>query len=100
MAAAVVRGIGGGLGRGLRELRVHLCQRSAGSRGVRDFIEQHYVTLKQANPDFPILIRECSGVQPRLWARYEFGKEKSVSLHNLSVDEVAKALENIVKGKV
>ncbi|NXH70703.1 NDUA2 dehydrogenase, partial [Hydrobates tethys] len=66
----------------------------------RDFIEQHYVTLKKANPDFPILIRECSGVQPKLWARYEFGKEKSVLLNNLTVDEVAKALENIVKSKV
>ncbi|NXW85890.1 NDUA2 dehydrogenase, partial [Alopecoenas beccarii] len=99
MAAAVVKGIGAGLGRGLRELRIHLCQRSAGSRGARDFIEQHYVTLKKANPDFPILIRECSGVQPRLWARYEFGKEKSVSLDNLTVDQVAKALENIVKSK-
>ncbi|XP_054024516.1 NADH dehydrogenase [ubiquinone] 1 alpha subcomplex subunit 2 [Melanerpes formicivorus] len=100
MAAAAVRGIGGGLGRGLRELRIHLCQRSPGSRGVREFIEQHYVTLKKANPDFPILIRECSGVQPKLWARYEFGREKSVSLNNLSVDEVAKALENVVKSKV
>lgn len=30
------------------------------------------MTLKKANPDFPILIRECSGVQPKLWAR--FGK--------------------------
>ncbi|KAM6408781.1 NADH dehydrogenase [ubiquinone] 1 alpha subcomplex subunit 2 isoform 1-T1 [Rhynochetos jubatus] len=99
-AAAVVRGIGGGLGRSLRELRIHLCQRSADSRGVRDFIEQHYVTLKKANPDFPVLIRECSGVQPKLWARYEFGKEKSVLLSNLTVDEVAKALENIVKSKV
>uniref|UniRef100_A0A8C0ATL3 NADH dehydrogenase [ubiquinone] 1 alpha subcomplex subunit 2 n=1 Tax=Buteo japonicus TaxID=224669 RepID=A0A8C0ATL3_9AVES len=65
-----------------------------------DFIEQHYVTLKKANPDFPILIRECSGVQPKLWARYEFGKEKSVPLNNLTVDEVAKVLENIVKSKV
>ncbi|KFO05225.1 NADH dehydrogenase [ubiquinone] 1 alpha subcomplex subunit 2, partial [Balearica regulorum gibbericeps] len=65
----------------------------------RDFIEQHYVTLKKANPDFPILIRECSGVQPTLWARYEFGKEKSVPLNNLTVDEVAKALENVVKSK-
>uniref|UniRef100_A0A8C8ARP6 NADH dehydrogenase [ubiquinone] 1 alpha subcomplex subunit 2 n=1 Tax=Otus sunia TaxID=257818 RepID=A0A8C8ARP6_9STRI len=100
MAAAAVRAVGAGLGRGLRELRIHLCQRSAGSRGARDFIEQHYVTLKKANPDFPILIRECSGVQPKLWARYEFGKEKSVSLNNLTVDEVAKALENIVKSKV
>ncbi|KAK2524918.1 NADH dehydrogenase [ubiquinone] 1 alpha subcomplex subunit 2 [Columba livia] len=99
MAAAAVKGIGAGLGRGLRELRIHLCQRSAGSRGARDFIEQHYVTLKKANPDFPILIRECSGVQPRLWARYEFGKEKSVSLDNLTVDQVAKALEDIVKSK-
>ncbi|NXP76968.1 NDUA2 dehydrogenase, partial [Ramphastos sulfuratus] len=99
MAAAAVRGIGGGLGRGLRELRIHLCQRSPGSRGVREFIEQHYVTLKKANPDFPILIRECSGVQPKLWARYEFGKEKNVSLNNLTVDEVAKALENVVKSK-
>ncbi|NXA61016.1 NDUA2 dehydrogenase, partial [Mohoua ochrocephala] len=61
------------------------------------FIEQHYVTLKKANPNFPILIRECSGVQPKLWARYEFGKEKSVSLNNLSVDEVGKALESVVK---
>jgi NADH dehydrogenase (ubiquinone) 1 alpha subcomplex subunit 2 len=36
----------------------------------RDFVEQHYVELKKANPTFPILIRECSGVQPKLWARY------------------------------
>ncbi|RLW03035.1 hypothetical protein DV515_00007003 [Chloebia gouldiae] len=98
MAAGAVQRIGGGLGQALRELRIHLCQRSAGSRGVREFIEQHYVTLKKANPDFPILIRECSGIQPKLWARYEFGKEKSIPLNNLSVDEVGKALESAVKG--
>ncbi|NXO90025.1 NDUA2 dehydrogenase, partial [Certhia brachydactyla] len=97
MAAAAVKSIGGGLGLRLRELRIHLCQRSAGSRGVREFIEQHYVTLKKANPNFPILIRECSGIQPKLWARYEFGKEKSISLNNLTVDEVGKALESVVK---
>ncbi|NXD54431.1 NDUA2 dehydrogenase, partial [Corvus moneduloides] len=97
MAAAAVKNIGGGLGRGMRELRIHLCQRSPGSRGVREFIEQHYVTLKKANPNFPILIRECSGVQPKLWARYEFGKEKSIALNNLTVDEVGKALESVVK---
>jgi len=37
---------------------------------TRDFIEKHYVSVKQANPKFPILIRECSGTQPVLWARY------------------------------
>ncbi|XP_017747227.1 PREDICTED: NADH dehydrogenase [ubiquinone] 1 alpha subcomplex subunit 2 [Rhinopithecus bieti] len=68
-AAAASRGIGAKLG--LREIRIHLCQRSPGSQGVRDFIEKRYVELKKANPDLPILIRECSDVQPKLWARYE-----------------------------
>ncbi|XP_044863619.1 NADH dehydrogenase [ubiquinone] 1 alpha subcomplex subunit 2-like [Mauremys mutica] len=100
MAAAVaVQSIGSGLGRSLRELWIHLCQRSLGSQGTRDFTEQHYVTLKKAKPDFPILIRECSGVQPKLWARYEFGRESCVPLNNLNVDQVAKALENVVHSK-
>lgn len=90
----------------------------------RDFIEQHYVTLKKANPELPILIRECSGVQPMLWGRYGkkttqlnhihtnghiyitihlsasgFGKEHSVSLDNMNADQVAKALETIANAK-
>lgn len=51
--------------------------------------------MKQSNPDTPILIREATGVQPKLWARYgmlcssykcivlieaAYGKEKSESL--------------------
>ncbi|XP_048399661.1 NADH dehydrogenase [ubiquinone] 1 alpha subcomplex subunit 2 isoform X1 [Stegostoma tigrinum] len=72
MAAAVVRGVGSKLSQNLRELRIHLCQSSAASKGTRDFIEQHYVALKKANPEFPILIRECAGVQSKMWARYGF----------------------------
>uniref|UniRef100_A0A8D2DR65 NADH dehydrogenase [ubiquinone] 1 alpha subcomplex subunit 2 n=1 Tax=Sciurus vulgaris TaxID=55149 RepID=A0A8D2DR65_SCIVU len=68
--AAVAAGRAVGAKLGLREIRIHLCQRSPGSQGVRDFIEKHYVTLKKANPGLPILIRECSDVQPKLWARY------------------------------
>uniref|UniRef100_A0A9L0S517 NADH dehydrogenase [ubiquinone] 1 alpha subcomplex subunit 2 n=4 Tax=Equus TaxID=9789 RepID=A0A9L0S517_HORSE len=70
-AAAASRGLRANLG--LREIRIHLCQRSPGSQGVRDFIEKRYVELKKANPDLPILIRECSDVQPKLWARYVTG---------------------------
>ncbi|XP_028840665.1 NADH dehydrogenase [ubiquinone] 1 alpha subcomplex subunit 2 [Denticeps clupeoides] len=99
MAAAVVRGIGSNLAKNLRELRLHLCQTSASSKGARDFVEQHYVTLKKANPDFPILIRECSGIQPKLWARYDFGKESSIALDNMNADQVAKAIETAVKTK-
>ncbi|VDO35993.1 unnamed protein product [Haemonchus placei] len=54
----------------LRELRIHLCQKSSASAGVRAFIENDYVSLKKANPQFPILIRECSGIVPRVFARY------------------------------
>uniref|UniRef100_A0A6P8Q8W6 NADH dehydrogenase [ubiquinone] 1 alpha subcomplex subunit 2 n=1 Tax=Geotrypetes seraphini TaxID=260995 RepID=A0A6P8Q8W6_GEOSA len=100
MAAATVKSIGANLSRHLKEIRVHLCQKSAGSQGVRDFIEQNYVDLKKANPAFPILIRECSGVHPKLWARYDFGKERSLSLDNLNADQVAKALESVVNSKM
>ncbi|XP_016069647.1 PREDICTED: NADH dehydrogenase [ubiquinone] 1 alpha subcomplex subunit 2 [Miniopterus natalensis] len=96
-AAAASRGIRAKLA--LREIRIHLCQRSPGSQGVRDFIEKRYVELKKANPDLPILIRECSDVQPKLWARYSFGQEKNVSLNNFSADQVTRALENVLSGK-
>jgi NADH dehydrogenase (ubiquinone) 1 alpha subcomplex subunit 2 len=81
----------------LKELRLHLCQSSAASKGVRDFIETHYVGLKTSNPKFPILIRECSGVQPRLYARYDFGKESSISLANLKAEDVLKQVERLSK---
>uniref|UniRef100_A0A3Q4IBU3 NADH dehydrogenase [ubiquinone] 1 alpha subcomplex subunit 2 n=1 Tax=Neolamprologus brichardi TaxID=32507 RepID=A0A3Q4IBU3_NEOBR len=68
-------------------------------RQVREFVEQNYVTLKRSNPEFPILIRECSGVQARLWARYDFGKETSVSVENMSADQVAKALQTLAQSK-
>ncbi|KAJ8929069.1 hypothetical protein NQ314_018267 [Rhamnusium bicolor] len=82
---------------GLRELRIHLCQTSPTSKGVRDFIEKYYVDLKSSNPRFPILIRECSGVQPKIWARFEYGKEKCVPLNNLSCADVLSKVESIAK---
>ncbi|XP_069030952.1 NADH dehydrogenase [ubiquinone] 1 alpha subcomplex subunit 2 [Embiotoca jacksoni] len=99
MAAAAVRSLGSGLAKNLREIRLHLCQTSAASKGARDFVEQNYVSLKKSNPDFPILIRECSGVQARLWARYDFGKESSVSVENMSADQVANTLQTLAQSK-
>ncbi|XP_064827576.1 NADH dehydrogenase [ubiquinone] 1 alpha subcomplex subunit 2-like [Oncorhynchus masou masou] len=96
MAASVVRGVGSNLAKNLREIRLHLCQTSPASQGARDFVELHYVELKKANPTFPILIRECSGVQPKLWARSDFGKESSVALDNMNADQVAKVLETVL----
>eukprot|EP01137_Pigoraptor_chileana_P023289 Opistho-2@89331 len=69
---------------GLRELRIHLCNTSDASKGVREFIERQYVGLKKANPSLPILVRECADVEPRLYARFDYGQETKVSLSNLT----------------
>ncbi|KAI5713497.1 NADH dehydrogenase [ubiquinone] 1 alpha subcomplex subunit 2-like [Diaphorina citri] len=79
----------------LKELRIHLCQKGGSSSGVRDFLAQHYVPLKQANPKFPILVRECSGVTPVVWARYEHGQEKAFSLEGLKSDDVLSTIKKI-----
>lgn len=36
----------------------------------RAFIENNYKDLKTKNPKLPILIREATGIEPQLWARY------------------------------
>lgn len=89
------------LGQGaLRELRIHLCPKSPASAGVRNFIENDYVPLKKANQQFPILIRECSGVQPKVYARYSCGVEKSVPLDNISRFKVLDIIKDLVSGRV
>jgi len=85
------------LGPLLKEIRIHLCQKSPTSKGVREFIEQQYVGVKQSNPKFPILVRECSGVQPRMWARYDYGRETSVSLENFTGKQVMDTLRSLAQ---
>ncbi len=53
----------------LRELRLHLCQKSSASSGAREFVTKHYGAVKASNPRLPVLVRECSGITPRVWAR-------------------------------
>ncbi|EAT45746.1 AAEL003011-PA [Aedes aegypti] len=81
----------------VKELRLHLCQTGEESKGVRDFVSSGYAQLKRENPKLPILVRECSGVQPRLWVRYEMGKEKSVTLTNAGAADVAKHIAELGK---
>ncbi|CAG8552659.1 2281_t:CDS:2 [Diversispora eburnea] len=84
------------LSKNLKELRVHYCQTSPASKGVREFIANNYSLIKAVNPNFPILIREASGVEARFFARYDYGKEKKVVLNDLSAGEVESKLEELV----
>lgn len=36
--------------------------------------------MKKHNPNIPIMLREAAGTSPKVYARYEFGQEKSQSL--------------------
>ncbi|AQK42871.1 NADH dehydrogenase [ubiquinone] 1 alpha subcomplex subunit 2 [Zea mays] len=40
---------------------------------LREFVKKNYGDIKARNPSLPFLVRECSGVQPQLWARYASG---------------------------
>ncbi|CAD5216940.1 unnamed protein product [Bursaphelenchus xylophilus] len=86
-------------GSALRELRIHLCQKSDASKGVRDFLLKEYAPLKKSNADFPILIRECSGILPKVWARYDFGVERVVELENKSADQVRAVISDLAASR-
>lgn len=81
----------------LKEVRIHLCPKAASSNGTRQFIEKHYLGIKQNNPDLPILIRECTGVEPKIWFRFEYGKEISVPLSNLNNDQIVGQVQELLK---
>ncbi|KAJ0049191.1 NADH dehydrogenase [ubiquinone] 1 alpha subcomplex subunit 2-like [Pistacia vera] len=87
----------GNLSRAMKELRILLCQTSPSSSATRSFVEKNYKDLKTLNPKLPILIRECSGIEPQLWARYDFGVEKGIRLEGLSEAQISKVLEDLVK---
>jgi len=49
---------------------------SIGAFCHRDFLEKYYIGIKKENPQISILVRECSGIQPKMYARY--GKNYTV----------------------
>lgn len=79
----------------LREIRIHLCSKGSNSNGVRQFIDKYYLDLKTKNPNIPILVRECTGIEPKIWFRYQFGRETSASLNNLDADQIAGLLKDL-----
>lgn len=52
----------------------------------REFLTRTYPTMKKHNPSLPIMLREAQGTLPRVYARYEFGQEKSRSLEGMVRD--------------
>ena len=84
------------LSKGVRELRFIMCQQSAASAGVRSYVLNNYQQTKAANPNFPFIVREAQGAQPCVMARYDFGVERRVYMHNASEAEVEQAVGELV----
>eukprot|EP00035_Acanthoeca_spectabilis_P020873 m.435036 g.435036 ORF g.435036 m.435036 type:complete len:83 (+) comp17800_c0_seq1:70-318(+) len=71
----------------LRELRVILCQTSPASQGARDFVAKNFAKLSTEGT-VPLLVREASGVEAKVLARYGFGREVTVPIDGMSADQV------------
>ncbi|KAI5922329.1 thioredoxin-like protein [Camillea tinctor] len=84
----------------LKEVRFLFCHTGESSAATRTFITRAYPTMKKNNPETPILIREAAGTLPKVYARYEFGKEKSQSLEGLSDKQIEDTVTTLVKSDV
>ncbi|OSC98876.1 NADH dehydrogenase alpha subcomplex subunit 2 [Trametes coccinea BRFM310] len=80
----------------VREIRILCCQTGPASAGTRQFITSHYPTLKQHNPDLPILIRQAKGTPARIFARFERGEEKHVEVEGLPASDVGAKLAQLL----
>ncbi|KAH6630455.1 thioredoxin-like protein [Chaetomium sp. MPI-SDFR-AT-0129] len=83
--------------KGLKEVRFLFCQTGEHSSATRSFLTRAYPIMKKNNPTTPIMLREAQGTLPRIYARYEFGKEKSESLEGLSDKQIEDAVTQLVK---
>merc|ERR1711934_32827 len=83
------------LAKGIKELRMIYCHQSESGVQMKNFIQSTYPALKASNPDTPILIRNATGVQPAMYARYAMGKESKVDLVGKDAKAIAAALEQL-----
>ncbi|KAJ4386725.1 hypothetical protein N0V93_009623 [Gnomoniopsis smithogilvyi] len=86
-----------GFTKALKEVRFLFCQTSEHSAATRAFLTRTYPTMKKHNPSIPIMLREAQGTLPKVYARYDFGKEKSQSLEGLSDKQIEDAVTGLVQ---
>ncbi|GMG35006.1 unnamed protein product [Ambrosiozyma monospora] len=78
------------LSKSIKELRFFFPQ--TGSSSLKSFLLKSYTPLKAANPTTPLLIRECSGVEPTVVIRLEKGVEVKKNVASLSESEISTLL--------
>ncbi|KAF1996198.1 NADH dehydrogenase, alpha subcomplex, subunit 2 [Amniculicola lignicola CBS 123094] len=66
----------------------------------RTFLSRTYPTMKKHNPHTPIMLREARGTEPKVYARYEFGKEKVLALKDLDDKAIEAQVTDLVRTSV
>ncbi|KAH8877809.1 NADH-ubiquinone oxidoreductase 10.5 kDa subunit [Schistosoma japonicum] len=79
----------------VKELRFLVAQTAPSSSGIRDFISRYYLSLKVANPHVKFMIRESEGITPKIFARYEMGKEDCISVADNTADDIISKLKTL-----
>lgn len=64
---------------------------------IREFVSKFYPIIKSSNPNLPVLVRECGGVSPRIWARFDHGRESLLSADGKSSEDLWKELLAVVQ---
>ncbi|KAF2745919.1 NADH-ubiquinone oxidoreductase-like protein 105 kDa subunit [Sporormia fimetaria CBS 119925] len=85
---------------GLKEVRFLFCQTGDASAPVRNFLTRSYPTMKKHNPHTPIMLREAAGTEPKVYARFDFGKEKMVPLKGLGDKEIEQKVTDLVQKSI
>merc|ERR1712216_221967 len=85
------------LAKGIKELRFIFCAQSESSGALRSFINSEYPALKSANPALPIMLRNASGVEPVMYARFAMGRESKMPLAGKDAAGISAALEQLNK---
>ena len=53
--------------------------------------------IKDKNPNFPFIVRECLNAQPTVMARYDFGVEKRIYVPNLEEKDIDSVVKELIE---
>ena len=81
----------------LRELRFVVSPTNKGATGTYQFINSALPEIHRVSPDFPVIVRECEGVDDSVMFRYDYGIEKKVILNGLDAGEIERVVDEHVK---
>ncbi|KAK3094390.1 hypothetical protein FSP39_001121 [Pinctada imbricata] len=77
----------------MQRVTLKFCKTWGGSRGMRDFIENHLLDFVRANPGVVVYLKPRRHRNAVIAAQYLNGRSESVDCNNMDKDEICKWME-------